>query len=404
MNLKKLKIVFSLITVSILVLSVFSGISNFSHITDANASSISDLAKQQDNIQKQLASIKAEKVQLNEKSKDLQGELSWLNSKSKEQRREYEKLMDELEQAYKEVEQAINEARQADENVKAKQEEFTVRLQKMFENRNRSSLEMLFSAKDLTSFLANAQIITIIAESDRKVIEELSAAKDESFIKQEVAIQHSKDLENFVEEKNAQIQALKANIDKTQSQINNVKGEISNAERQEKELLAQSNKIADEIKRLQTLRNYYGGDMVWPTPGNTRITSPFGSRFLFGYWSMHNGVDIGAPFGAKMVAVADGKVIVRVTIPGYNSRTGNNYGSGGGGYGNYLIIDHGGGISTVYAHAKLLRVSEGDEVKAGQWIADVGSTGISTGPHLHFEVRENGSPVNPLQKKYLGVR
>jgi len=404
MNLKKVKIIFSLITVSILLLSVFSGYTNFSHITSINASTISDLAKQQDNIQKQLAAIKSEKTQLNEKSKDLQGELSWLNSRSEEQRREYMKLIDELEQAYKKVDQAFDEARQADQNVKSKQEEFTVRLQKMFENRNKSSLEMLFNAKDLTSFLANAQIISIIAENDRLVIDELNAAKDEAFIKQEAAIQHSKDLENFVEAKNAQIVALKANIDKTQSQISNVKSEISNAERQERELLAQSNKIADEIKRLQTQRNYYGGDMVWPTPGNTFITSPFGNRFLFGYWSMHNGIDIGATFGSKIVAVADGKVIVRITIPGYNAKTGNNYGYGGGGYGNYLIIDHGGGISTVYAHAKLLRVNEGDEVKAGQWIADIGSTGISTGPHLHFEVRENGSPVNPLQKKYIGVR
>lgn len=368
------------------------------------ASTISDLARQQENVQNRLADIKREKEQLSSRSSTLSGELAWLNDRTQQERSEYEKLVEELEAAYLELDRAFKAATAAKENLINKQEEYKYRLRTMFENRNKTTLEMLLGATDLASFFANIRIIAIIAENDRKTIEELHAARDEAIIKRETAQKYSEDMELYVEEKNAEIEALKKQIDVKQDQISNVKSELSNIEREERELRAQSNRIADEIKRLQTTRSYYGGDMVWPVPGHSRITSPFGNRFLFGRWSMHNGIDVGAPFDTKIVAAADGKVIAVETIPGYNPRTGNNYGRGGGGYGNHLIIDHGGGISTVYAHCKLLRVSLGEDVKAGQWIADIGSTGISTGPHLHFEVRENGNPVNPMQKKYLGVR
>jgi murein DD-endopeptidase MepM/ murein hydrolase activator NlpD len=119
-------------------------------------------------------------------------------------------------------------------------------------------------------------------------------------------------------------------------------------------------------------------------------------------YRMHTGVDIGGRYGAPIVAAAKGKVMLIRTIPGYNATTGNN--TGGDGYGNYIIIDHGGGVSTLYAHTKLIKVKVGQLVESGHLIALCGSTGTSTGPHLHFEVRENGTPVNPMQKKYLGVR
>ena len=119
---------------------------------------------------------------------------------------------------------------------------------------------------------------------------------------------------------------------------------------------------------------------LWPTRG--LFTSGFGMRRhpLFGIWHLHTGVDIATAWGAPVLAAAEGRVI---------------YAGWFGGYGKIVVIDHGEGISTLYGHLSNLLVVAGDDVRRGQPVGRVGSTGFSTGPHLHFEVRINGRPVNP---------
>ncbi|MDD2494331.1 MAG: M23 family metallopeptidase, partial [Tissierellia bacterium] len=147
---------------------------------------------------------------------------------------------------------------------------------------------------------------------------------------------------------------------------------------------AQSAKIEKDILAAQRAVEYAGGEMAWPVPGNYRITSYFGGRPdpITGVWSTHRGIDIGASYGSAIVAANDGVVIF----------TGSHWS-----YGNYIIIDHGGGISTLYAHNTSLLVRNGDEVSRGEQIATAGSTGYSTGPHCHFEVRINGTITDPLK-------
>lgn len=374
--------------------------------TSVEAASITSLNEKQQNIEKQLAAIKKEKEALKNQSKELEGELSWLNSRTTEERAKYQALVDEKNNAFVEMENALDEAKKAEEDANAKQLQYKKRLQVMFENRNKGTLEMLFDAQDINGFLANVQFIAIIADSDQKVLNELISAKDDAFLKRTSAEAYCVEMQTFVDKKNKEIDDLKKNLQKTQENIKATTEELAKTEKDEEALKKESNKIAAEIKSLQSSGGYYGGTMVWPTPGYTGINASngFGMRLhpIYHYWRMHNGIDINAPFDAKIVAVADGKVIIANTISGYNPVTGNNY--GGTNYGNYIIVDHGGGISSTYAHCKLLKVKVGDVVKAGQWIAITGSTGLSTGAHLHFEIRENGNPVDPLQSKFLGTK
>jgi murein DD-endopeptidase MepM/ murein hydrolase activator NlpD len=175
---------------------------------------------------------------------------------------------------------------------------------------------------------------------------------------------------------------------KVESLIDEQDAKIKELEKKEDELEKQSAVVDKLINQLMDrTKKYAEGAYKWPTPGYRRISSPFGMRMhpIYKKLKMHSGVDIDAPMGASIVAANSGKVIVA----GWNT----------GGYGNYVIIDHGGGISTLYAHQSKILVSVGDVVKKGDVIGKVGSTGLSTGPHLHFEVRVDGKPVNPT--KYI---
>jgi len=390
---------FSMLITVIGTMPVFQAV----HVT---AATISDLNAKQNEIEKQMAALKKEQEALKNQSSKLAGDLSWLNSRTIEERAKYQALVDEKNSAYIEMQNSLSESKKADEDAAAKQVQYTKRLQIMFENRNKGTLEMLFDAQDIKGFLANVQFIAIIADSDKKVLSELVSAKDEAMLKKKAAEEYCVEMQAFVEKKNVEIEELKANVTKTTAQIQETQADLAKTEKDEAALKKASNDINAEIKRLQSTGVYYGGTMVWPTPGYFGINAGngFGMRMhpVYHYMRMHSGIDINAPFDSKIVAAGAGRVIVASTIPGYNPTSGNNY--GGTNYGNYIVIDHGGGISSLYGHCKLLRVKVGDTVKAGDWIAVTGSTGLSTGAHLHFEIRENGDPVDPLQKKYLGVK
>ncbi|HZJ48361.1 MAG TPA: peptidoglycan DD-metalloendopeptidase family protein, partial [Acidimicrobiia bacterium] len=162
-------------------------------------------------------------------------------------------------------------------------------------------------------------------------------------------------------------------LDSYDAEIAEIEGELASLEKEQA-----------SIKKLITEQaNAAGatpGTLVRPVPG--AITAPFGPRIhpIYGYTLMHNGVDMNAAMGERIVAAADGTVFFAAVK---------------GGYGNSIMIDHGGGMVTLYAHQSKLAVSVGQKVTAGQVIGYAGSTGVSTGPHLHFEVRINGNPVNP---------
>jgi murein DD-endopeptidase MepM/ murein hydrolase activator NlpD len=363
----------------------------------------------QQRIADQLDAIAAQKKQLVQQGKALTGDLAWLNDRSDEERAKYETLLGELDAAVQELNRAIEEFEASQLDLEAKQAQYKERLRIMYESRTRDPLEILLDSPDAAGFFANLEVIAAVAENDTHILDELQTAKDDAVLKMQTCQDYQKKMTQVVNDKQAEIDALKNKIAQTAEELQQTKEHLDAVAASENKLLEESKKLESSIKDLQEKIAYYGGIMVWPYAEQTSVASqvvasPFGMRWhpILHVYRMHTGVDIGGRYGAPIVSAAKGKVIAIGTIPGYDSANGNN--TGGSGYGNYIVIDHGGGISTLYGHTKLIKVKVGQVVNAGQLIALCGSTGSSTGPHLHFEVRVNGTPVNPMQQKYLGVR
>ena len=268
-----------------------------------------------------------------------------------------------------------------------------VRIQFMYENGMTSYVEALFSSRSISEFLNAAEYISKIEKYDRDKLVEyqeivVAVGDLEARFKQEY--EELQNLKETVENEKASVAAL---MRQKETELAGISKDISDAQDEaeyyEAEIAAQEELIA-AIRRAEAEKlaagkgntTYGGGPFTWPCPSSNRITSDYGPRKspTAGASTDHKGIDIGAAYGADIVAAAGGKVITAT----YSSSAGN-----------YVMIDHGGGLYTVYMHASSLHVSAGDEVKAGQMIAKVGSTGISSGNHLHFGVSLNGSYVSP---------
>ena len=271
------------------------------------------------------------------------------------------------------------------------------RLRAMYMSGETSTFELLLSAESLSDFLAKSELLRSVVqhdadlinglESDLKSLEEKQAQIQDNLAKIEQTQQElntSKadydakqiDLEAQWERSNELVEALNEDEENTRSRVAKEEEELLalNKELEEVYGIVRPNPIPPEGSEADD------GTMMWPLPGYGTITSGYGQR----WGKLHSAIDIsgGGVYGKPIVAARSGEVI-KV------------HSSSSGSYGKYLIIYHGDGVSTLYAHCSSIVVSEGDYVTKGQTIAKVGSTGNSTGPHLHFEVRIDGNAVNP---------
>ncbi|MDK2800703.1 MAG: hypothetical protein PWP27_1521 [Clostridiales bacterium] len=309
------------------------------------------------------------------------------------------KLDKEIDKTETELEQINQLLAQSEQKIKEKQEELLQATQKadeqfealklrartMYEDGNITYMEILLNSKNFSDFISRFEIVKEIIKYDTKLLEQLRETQNSIANAKKIAEEEKKNrekLKNRVVTKKRELDQQLASRSQLIQRLTSQEQEYAKAL---EELEETSKQVEKELKRLQELnkRKYAGGKLAWPTPNYYNITSPFGNRFhpILKQYKLHTGIDIGAPNGAAVKAANDGKVILAT----WN-----------GGYGKCVIIDHGGGIATLYAHNSTLLVSTGQEVKKGQTISKVGSTGWSTGPHLHFEVREKGTPVNPM--------
>lgn len=255
-----------------------------------------------------------------------------------------------------------------------------------------NSLLMLLGSKSVSEFLTRTEFLARIAEQDHQLVVELK--EQLTILQEEKAVLDAE--KAALEAEKAALEEQQAALEKELQQAKNSIHDLSQMQKEYQEnyeeLSAQAKKIQEELLEIYKNLNsssteYVGGEMLWPVPGYSKISSVYGWRF--NNTDFHTGVDItgSGVHGAKVVAVNTGTVVHTNYCP-YN---GYSYG-----YGTYIIVDHGGGITTLYAHLSDISVKKGDVVVMGQQIGKVGNTGWSTGAHLHFEVRKNGSAVNPI--------
>lgn len=285
---------------------------------------------------------------------------------------------------------------------------FSTRMSTSYKQGDLFYLNLLFSAENLADLIARTALVQRVIESNRDIALRLADTKAKlEQRKAELArtlesVQVKRTEAEMVEKSLRDLQARRMAVARQQKAVQNQKSALmsenaANAERLRKlaeEEERESARIEAELRaRSSSGSGIYNGIMAWPTPGFYNITSGFGYRIhpIFGTRRMHTGIDIGSNTdppesidGAAVVASGNGTVI----YTGYR-----------GGYGNTVMIDHGNGVVTLYAHMQNggITVSDGESVSKGQRIGTVGSTGYSTGPHLHFEVRINGAPVDPMR-------
>ena len=308
---------------------------------------------------------------LDERISESEQELNGLNS----QIEELQTSMEEVENNLKKVEDAYNSQKKLLDN-------YLIAVQESDET---EYLDVLLSSKSISEFLSSYFLISELASYEMDLLDDMQAKKDEINLSKEKLENDKKSLSEIKANQTKTARVL----ENTRSVRENLIAKLSDKEKEIQAKIDEYNNRFDEINREilalaqgSIAAEYIGGELAWPVPGYTRITSKYGMRThpITGVYKLHTGVDIGAPRGANFIAANDGIV----TKASYNSA-----------YGNMVIIDHGGGVSTLYAHGDQILVQVGQTVKRGDPILKVGSTGYSTGPHAHFEVRLNRSCNRP---------
>ena len=376
-------VIFSLIT-----LSVFADESNESSENNEKSESqkLEELKLEKEDLMMYKEESNSQLEFISEELSETVAEISELSQKIYDKQTEIEELNARTEIIEKRILKVKKQLISATNDYNDQKELLDKRLVAMYEMGETSYLDLLLNSKGISEFLSNYYYISEIATTDSQLLNIVDNQKKKI-----------EKMFNKLEEYQTELVKTKSNLDKASISISNmiiIKNqrveELSDEElsiqRKIEDYQNEIQKIESEIRLLSLSSdndNYVGGIMQWPVPGYTRISSPFGMRThpITGVYKLHTGTDISAPMGAMFVAANDGVV----TKAGMNTA-----------YGNMVIIDHGGGITTLYAHGSEILVQEGQIVKQGEQVLKVGSTGYSTGPHAHFEIRINGQYVNPL--------
>ena len=340
---------------------------------------LADLQRQAEEQQAKTNEASAKVESVSERLRQIQEELRVATA-------EYKEVKGQLDSVEDKISDNTELLQKTEADLKVKNKKLQQRVRDIYINGQISYVDVLFGAKDFADLMTRMDVLKRIIKHDYDLIMKV---KEEMATVENTRAQLEKDKAE-AEVLVADAQAKKAKVEDKESEqqvlLDQAIYDRDTSERMYEEIMAASQEVANMIRRSQMSSAGYSGapagagGMIWPISGP--ITSEFGWRThpIFGTARFHSGLDIGGDYGMPIYAAASGTVIYAGWISGY---------------GNAVIIDHGGGVTTLYGHNDSLNVSEGENVAQGQVIAMCGSTGNSTGPHCHFEVRENGEPVSP---------
>lgn len=284
------------------------------------------------------------------------------------------------------IQQLEEEQKTEQEKYDEQKEIFEQRIVALYEAGDTQYLDIVLNSTSITDFISSYYVLSEIADYDSEMLQEIGERKHKIENTKERLEKEKKEVATIIEKQTRTSKVLQTTKTLRESYVS----KLSDQEKQTQEKLEEYNKVLAEVNNqlVELAKNeidtaYIGGELAWPVPGYTKISSPYGMRThpITKIYKLHTGVDISAPMGANFVAANDG-VVVKAE---YNIA-----------YGKMVVIDHGGGISTLYAHGSEFLVNAGDTVKRNQAVLKVGSTGYSTGAHAHFEVRKNGTVTNPM--------
>ena len=337
-------------------------------------------------VQEDIDNLTIEKNDIQGYIKSLDGQINILTNEITAFERKIEEKIVDIEETRISLEQAKEACEQQYKAMK-------LRIRYMYENGKSNILEIFIGLESMAEMLKQVTFMEAVYTYDRNMLDEYTAIKDEIARKENVLEAELNNLELMQAELRTQKEKIDNIVNRKKGELIEKNGEISDAlvnrkdyeeelEQQEKLL----NEIEEEIAKAANPGRYTGtiSGFIWPCPDYNRISSYFGPRPqpVPGASTNHKGIDLTASYGTAILASASGMV---TTATHSNSA------------GNYIVIAHGNGMSTVYMHCSLLLVSVGDNVEQGEMIAKVGSTGYSSGNHLHFGIIKNGTYVDPLE-------
>lgn len=416
-----------LLAILLIVLTLSIGFAPLTGRAEAASSKVKQAQSKLKGIQDELAAIQKDRGKLANRKKKLTGELAYLESRSEEQRKVYDEALEQKEFALQSMVMCQQGYANALQNFEDKTLQYEQRIARMYKWNQKSVFEMMVAADDLASFFTTVRLMKIVADADEQALAELEAASalaDE--LKQDAEASYE-EMTRLVKEADAVLDGIKKERNQTKSQLNKLSSSLELTRQKQAQLerdktSAERNLKAIKIEEAEKARReklareeakrkaeaakknagstpspkpssrpassgalYVGtGAYIWPTPGAYWVSSHFGWRAKYGRY--HYGTDIGCATGTRIVAMADG-IVTYVGWPGSAYHWA---------YGKMVVVNHYNGTQTRYGHLSGFNCRTGQKVKAGQVIGYTGNTGRSSGPHLHFEIRINGSPVNPM--------